>query len=140
MHGTGNIARLTKYVIAFIAINLTFSITATYLIGWSGPLWGTLAGFILVKAWAFPYVLRQTFGWRISALCRQAIAPMLWAAPYMALLWYGVRLRPPATWLDLVVYGALSGLGTALLWWLLGLTTSERHIWRARWQLLAWGR
>lgn len=139
LHGTGNIARLTKYVTAFIVINLVVSVTATYLIGWSGPLWGTLAGFILVKAWAFPYVLRQTFGWPIKALCQQALAPTLWAAPYVLFLWYGARLRPPTTWLELVIYGGISGLGTALLWWLLGLNGNERRMWRARWQLLAWG-
>jgi O-antigen/teichoic acid export membrane protein len=136
LQGTGRIARLTKCILAFIAVNLTVSLTATYLWGWSGPLWGTLAGFVLVKLWAFPYVLRQTFGWPMTTLLRCALTPLLWAFPYSVLLWRSAWLQPPETWLNLAVYGSLSCLGGLLLWWLLSLTANERRAWRARWQLL----
>lgn len=132
LSGTGQIAHWTPYAISFTIINLVVSIAGTLTLGWAGPLLGTSVAFLLVTSWAMPRILRRVFGLSPSGLWRNALSPVVWALPYAVGLRFIVRHHTPAGWVELVAEMCAAGVFGLVLWWLLGLSGSDRTIWIAR--------
>lgn len=132
LSGTGQIAHWTPYAVAFTIINLAVSITGTLTLGLVGPLLGTAAAFLLITSWAMPRILKKIFGLSPRTLWRNALSPFLWALPYALMLGFITRARTPASWPELIAEMCAAGVGGLLLWWMCGLSGSERTIWIAR--------
>jgi O-antigen/teichoic acid export membrane protein len=127
LQGTGNLGAWTRGAVAFGAVNLAVSIVATLFVGLPGPLWGTLAGYLLITAWALPRALQGVFGWRVGGLWRSALKPLLWGLPLGAGLWWRAISYNPAGWLGLALEtAAAGGLGAGL--WLLFTGRAQRHL------------
>ncbi|MBC7911866.1 MAG: lipopolysaccharide biosynthesis protein [Pyrinomonadaceae bacterium] len=134
LSGTGQIAHWTPYALSFTIINLAVSITGTLMLGMVGPLLGTLVSFLLVTSWGMPRILKRIFGLSPYALWRNALLPFLWALPYAIILGIIARARTPSGWAELIMEMSLASLFGLALWWMLGLSGSDRTIWRARLQ------
>lgn len=132
LHGTGQLPKWTHYAIAFIFINLSVSILGTFTLGLVGPPLGTMAGFIFVNAWSTPLLLKKQFDWSPLELWTKALIPFIWALPYGAFLWWFARTRQSLGWVQLFVEFGVSGLGSLVLWGLIGMSSAERQNWLQR--------
>jgi O-antigen/teichoic acid export membrane protein len=130
--GTGHIGRWIPYAVVFTIVNVTVSIVGTFALGLVGPLLGTLAGFLLVNAWAVPRVLQQIFELSPVVLWRTALGPLTWGLPYAALIWLLARVHTPLGWLGLAMEMGSAALGGLALWWTLSLNEDARIRWRYR--------
>jgi O-antigen/teichoic acid export membrane protein len=132
LSGTGNIAAWMPYSVAFLVVNLGVSVAATFLLGMTGPLWGTLAGFLAVNLWAMPRVLKRAFGIEPGHLWAAAAKPLLFGAPYGTLVWFVARHFVANGWLSLGAQMAAAAFAGVALWWFTGIPSRERNLWRAR--------
>jgi O-antigen/teichoic acid export membrane protein len=130
--GTGHIGRWAPYAVVFTMVNVIVSVVATLELGVLGPLLGTLAGFILINAWALPRLLQQVFGISSCTLWRTALAPLPWGLSYAALLWLLARIHRPWGWFGLVLEIGCAAFGGLALWWTLSLNQDARIQWRYR--------
>lgn len=136
--GAGHIAQWLPYALWFSGINIVVSVAATAWVGLAGPLIGTFAAFVLIDSWALPRVLARIFDPSLGSLWKAALAPMLWGAPYSALIWWIARSHTPHGWLGLAAEASLAGLGGLFLWWL-SLGSDLRQQWQFRFRS-AWAR
>jgi len=133
LSGSGYIASWTPYAIAFSAINIAISIAATKLIGISGPLIGTLAGFLLVHAWAQPRLLGRIFDRRLRFIWTPALLHLVWSIPLGTVVWMLARTHPPAGWFWLGVESTAATLiGFALFWLAVGSVLRAELLLRLR--------
>jgi O-antigen/teichoic acid export membrane protein len=140
LSGAGHIAAWTPYAVVFMAINVAVSIVATLLFGVVGPLLGTLTAFLLIHSWAMPHVLGKVFDPQLRSLWKPALAPLMWGAPYSALIWLVARSHRPRGWTGLAAEAGAAALGGLFLW-CLSLGSDQREHWYLRLQnALAWGR
>jgi O-antigen/teichoic acid export membrane protein len=137
LSGTGNISAWAPYTAAFLVVNVAVSVAATFLFGLTGPLWGTLAGFLSIHLWAMPRVLERVFGIQPRHLFTAAARPLLFGGPYCALVWFVARQNVFSGWLRLGAEMAATVLVGVAIWWFTGITASQRAIWKTRLAILS---
>ncbi len=130
--GTGHIGLWVPYAVAFTIVNVTVSVLGTLALGLAGPLGGTLAGFLLVNAWALPRILQRIFGLSPAMIWRTALAPLTCGLLYAAVLWIVARTHTPRGWPGLALEMGAAVLGGLALWWTLSLSGDARAQWRYR--------
>lgn len=133
--GSGNIASMVPYAIAFTVLNVSASVLGVLTVGLPGPLLGTFAAFVLINSWGMPRVLSRIFAPELRNIWQAALRPLAWGLPYAILLWWVAQRQAPLGWLGLGVQGALAGLGGLVLWWL-NLQSAARQEWKLRLRLL----
>jgi O-antigen/teichoic acid export membrane protein len=132
LSGTGKIGAWAPYSVVFLVVNLGVSLAATFKVGMTGPLLGTLTGFLFVTSWAMPRVLHQEFGIRPRHLFAAAARPLLLGAPYAVLVGMVARSHTARGWIGLAAEMAGAALGGVAVWWFTGLSRSARNLWRGR--------
>jgi O-antigen/teichoic acid export membrane protein len=130
--GAGLIGRWLPYAILFAAINGTVSVGATLFVGLPGPLFGTLAGFLLVHTWAMPSLLARNFRVRSYELWGAVLRPLPWALPFAVAEWLLAHNYPPGSWAALLGEIAAGCAAGFTLWWLVTLDAGARLEWRVR--------
>lgn len=116
--GSGNIASLLPYAIAFTILNVSVSVLGVLTVGLPGPLIGTFAAFLLIHSWAMPRILSRIFAPELASIWKSAVRPLLWGLPYAAVLWFVAQSQAPLGWLALGVQTSVAASGGFLLWWL----------------------
>ncbi|MEO7649707.1 MAG: hypothetical protein ABIZ80_04515 [Bryobacteraceae bacterium] len=129
--GTGHVARVAPYSIAFVAVNLAVSLAATYQFGIVGPALGTLIALVTVSAWAVPGLLSDCLQVPAVRLWTHALKPLRWGVPYIAAVWLAAQSHTAAGWIGLACEMALA-VAAGLLLWFLSLGEQARAAWRNR--------
>jgi len=129
--GTSNVTQIVPATLLTSGINLVASLVFTKWLGLSGPLWGTLAGFMVSICWIL-LLLRRTLGTSLRSLSWAFLKPLIFAIPYSCCLGWISRNHTPWGWIGLgveIISGALCYLAIA---WLLILESAERDRWNDR--------
>ncbi len=135
--GTGQVAQLVPGTAVQTIINLALSLFLTLKFGLIGPVFGTLAGFLTVSSWYLPCLLNRLFATSVVALAKAALLPLGSAVPFGVILWQLASTFPPLGWIELAGEMSLSGAAYLAAWWLIGLNSVERALWRRRAYALA---
>jgi O-antigen/teichoic acid export membrane protein len=130
--GTGQVAEVVPGTIVQTVINLALSLILTFMFGTIGPVLGTLAGFLTVSSWYLPRLLRRLFDTSVSALIRAALLPLISGVPFGIMLWWLSNAFPPVGWIEMASEMSFSAGFYLASWWLMGLTSVERQLWRQR--------
>ena len=118
INGAGYVAVWMPYAIGFAVANIAISIAATRFAGLAGPLIGTLAGFILVHAWAMPRVLGQIFGENLRYVWKPALAHLFWGIPLGFAVRFLADSHASRGWMQLSVEACATVLiGSAFCWY-----------------------
>ena len=137
--GTGRVARLMPGLVIQTIINVSGSLILTLKFGLIGPLLGSLAGFLAVSSWYLPLLLHRLFETAIAELMRAALVPLISAVPFGAVLWQLSRTFPPRGWVELAGEMSLAAAAHLAAWWLVGINTIEKELWRRRAYALVFG-
>lgn len=124
--GTGRVAAIVPIMLASAALNLGLSVLATFWLGISGPLVGTLVGLTATAVWYLPLALERAFGTSPLALARAALTPVLWCAPAAAGIVWVARTHTPRGWVGLAAEMAAAALVLLVYWWFVVLHAEER--------------
>lgn len=132
LSATGHMRRQVAPTVAWALLNIAASVLLTYRLGIVGPLLGSTVAFLAVSIWAFPWLLRRTFGTPLPALARAALRPLAWGLPYTGALWWVARRHRPPGWLGLAAEMSAAALGFLALCAYLVWDRADRDRWRGR--------
>jgi O-antigen/teichoic acid export membrane protein len=137
---TGKVRDVLRWAIRVAVVNITATVSLTYLIGPTGPLWGTWIAFTFVNIPATLIMMKHHFQLRPRQIILAVLPISIVGIIYTLIL---VVIRdylpfPPSTtskWLRLLV--ALSWIGVSALaflplGWYFGLQSSDRKEWGGR--------
>ena len=139
--GAGCVADMVPINLLAAAINVPVSIVFTFMLGISGPLWGTLLAFVGAYSWSVPRLLNRRFGTSIPEIARAVLLPFIVGAPYTIMISLWARTNQPRGWFDLILSMATASVAYVLVAWCTIFTRTERAFWieRSR-HLISWGR
>lgn len=130
--GTGQIALMVPGVVVQTIINLTLSVILTIKFGLIGPVLGTLVGFVTISTWYLPCALHRLFSTSVLLLAKAVALPLVSAVPFALALWRLSMTFPPRGWVELGSEMSLAATFYLASWWLVGLSSDERRLWRQR--------
>lgn len=131
--GTGKIASIAPVGVTASAVNVIVSVLATWRVGVTGPLIGTLCGFCFVSLWWLPFLMRREFGFSLRRLLAAVVSPVVIAAPVplvAAIVMWATNHQPG--WILLLTEMSATALITLGWSWLAVLAAHERALWRSR--------
>ncbi len=134
--GTGHVVEMVPGMLAQTVLNLALSLVFTIKFGLIGPVLGTLTALVLVSTWYIPMLLRRLFNISLMDLATAALVPVASAAPFSGVIWLMSRALPPRGWCEMSSEMILAALGYLVSWWIVGLSSVERHRWWQRMQAL----
>jgi O-antigen/teichoic acid export membrane protein len=130
--GTGKVRVMVPVLAVGAVVNVTVSVLSTLAFGPVGPLLGTLVTYLSVSLWWLPLLLRREFQTELRTLFKAVAQPLLIGLPYGVGVWLVASSHQPVGWLGLGAELATCSLVYLLLWWRVGFSSEERHLWFAR--------
>ena len=131
-HAAGQLPRVVPISVATVTVNLVGSIIFVRTYGIVGPLLGTLLSFALVSSWAFPFLMRRSFGLSILRLAGALVWPVVLGLPVMGISGW-VSTQPLFhTWQGWLVGTSATASTYLLMAWMLLLDAQDRLAWRNR--------
>jgi O-antigen/teichoic acid export membrane protein len=125
--GLGRVGLLLPYTMCQGALNLIFSVMATWLLGISGPLIGTAVVNLIFVPWCFSRLLREEFAVSSRELFTATLLPFIPATMILGGLIAGYTVWPGASWVRLACgLGVAAGLYFVIAWQLF-VGASERQ-------------
>lgn len=124
--GTARTPLLVRASVAEALINVVVSVVLTWQLGLIGPVIGTSVGLGAVSLWYLPTLLGRVFGTSVKHLAGAVAAPLAFAVPYTALVWWFAERYPPTGWFDLAAKLAVWPAVFLVVWWLLMLDRSAK--------------
>ena len=131
-HAAGQLRRVVPISVGTVAVNLVGSVIFVRTYGIVGPLLGTLLSFALVSSWAFPLLMRRSFGLSIPRVAGALAWPVVLGLPVMGVSGW-VSTQPLfQTWQGWLVGTSTTGATYLVMAWMLLLGVQDRLAWRNR--------
>lgn len=129
---TGKTPILVKADIAWVVVNIIASLVATYFMGVSGPLVGSVISSVMVHFWWLPRTSQHVFGTSQRQLLQAAIKPFLVAIPYTLLVAWLASSRGEIGWFELAIWMPATAVGFLTLCCFLVWDAQMRQEWLSR--------
>ena len=131
-HATGQLPKVVPISVATVTVNLVGSIILVRTYGIVGPLLGTLLSFALVSSWAFPLLMRGSFGLSIPRVAGALAWPVVVGLPVIGVSGWASTQPFFHTWQGWLVGTSTTAATYLVMAWMLLLDVQDRLAWRNR--------